>query len=182
MLFQATAPPLRLGHPRARPGPSQEWPYLNNIGATTAVAYPVYTTVHGACLDVHVNEDILLACWMFQEAIPSNRWGLSNFIGIGELLIRSKNMVFSPAEWDELAEKLSLSPRQKQLSFHLLNGLGDKQIAAEIGIGYATVRTHMRRLFAKLQVRDRSELILRLFCVFRDTCTCSRGQRICRLA
>ena len=38
--------------------------------------------------------------------------------------------------------------------------MSDKQISQQLGMSVATVRTHMSRLFAKFDVKDRIELIL----------------------
>jgi DNA-binding CsgD family transcriptional regulator len=46
--------------------------------------------------------------------------------------------------------------------------MGDKQIAEKIGIKVPTVRTHMGRLFDKLSVGDRVELVLHFVHRFRD--------------
>ncbi len=71
--------------------------------------------------------------------------------------------IFSESEWAELASELALSPRQAEIVQHLFSGLGDKQIARQMDMSFHTVRTHMTRMFEKLQVADRQELILHIF-------------------
>ena len=68
--------------------------------------------------------------------------------------------LFSRTEWVRLARKLSLPPRQVQITQEIMRGASDKQIAQRLGISVPTVRTHLGRLFARLHVDDRSELIL----------------------
>jgi DNA-binding CsgD family transcriptional regulator len=75
---------------------------------------------------------------------------------------------FTPNEWSELADASEMSPRQKQIAQCILSGMGDKQIAEEIGIKVPTVRTHMGRLFDKLDVNDRVELVLHFMHRFRE--------------
>lgn len=41
-----------------------------------------------------------------------------------------------------------------------MRGLGDKQIAERLQLGLPTVRTYFSRIFEKLDVADRVELIL----------------------
>jgi DNA-binding CsgD family transcriptional regulator len=75
---------------------------------------------------------------------------------------------FTPDEWSELVETTDMSPRQKQIARCILSGMGDKQIAEQIGIKVPTVRTHMGRLFEKLDVGDRVELVLHFVHRFRE--------------
>jgi len=72
-------------------------------------------------------------------------------------------LVFERDEWRQIAEDLTLSPRQSDVLYLLLTGKSDKQISKEAGIALPTVRTHFGRLFQKFNVQDRSELILSVF-------------------
>ena len=87
--------------------------------------------------------------------------------------------LFSEIEWKELVEGLSLSPRQAQICEKLFCSLSDKQIAHLLKISVPTVRTHLSRLFLKLNVQDRQELIIHFFHYFRKGCRpeiCPRWQ------
>ena len=87
--------------------------------------------------------------------------------------------VFSPQAWTELKQELSLSRRQADVVEQLLQGHSDKQIARELQMSVPTVRTHLCRLFARLGVEDRCELIVRVYCYFREKCQasgCPRAQ------
>ena len=44
---------------------------------------------------------------------------------------------------------------------HVANGLGNKQIAAQLGISERTVKFHVSALFAKLGVGNRTEAVTR---------------------
>ena len=78
--------------------------------------------------------------------------------------------IFTGAEWGELTTQVSLSTRQAQIATHLLEGLGDKQIALQLGISVHTVRTYLERIFAKLNVQDRNELVVSIFRQYRAGC------------
>lgn len=78
--------------------------------------------------------------------------------------------VFTTDEWAGLASQLPLSPRQANLVRLLLEGAGDKRIAQGMDISVPTVRTYMSRLFRKLNVQDRHELVLCVFGQFRKEC------------
>lgn len=68
-----------------------------------------------------------------------------------------------PAVWREIVRELKLSPQQARIVESLLRGMRDKQIAATLGLSVPTVRTYLGRIFMKVGVQDRVELILRVF-------------------
>ncbi len=85
--------------------------------------------------------------------------------------------VFTKTEWVNLSDHLGLSPKQAEIARQLFGGSSDKQIAQELGIAVSTVRTYMSRMFVKLDVQDRNELIVNIFRQFRAGCKgCPRWQ------
>ena len=44
----------------------------------------------------------------------------------------------------------------------MLRAAGDKKVAYELGLGLPTVRTHLHRIYEKVGVADRAELIIRI--------------------
>jgi DNA-binding NarL/FixJ family response regulator len=55
----------------------------------------------------------------------------------------------------------SLSPREYEVLSLLAHGQLYKEIAAKLGIGLGTVRTHQRRIYEKLHVQSRTEATLK---------------------
>lgn len=53
----------------------------------------------------------------------------------------------------------ALSPREKEILGHLVNGRSFKMIADQCGITYATVRTHMKHIYEKLHVNSNTEAV-----------------------
>lgn len=53
----------------------------------------------------------------------------------------------------------SLSAREQEVLEYLAKGFLYKEIADKLGISYETVRTHIRRIYEKLQVRSRTEAV-----------------------
>jgi len=53
-----------------------------------------------------------------------------------------------------------LSPRELAICRSICRGTSDKEIAREFGIEYSTVRTHLKRIFNKLDVGNRTQLLL----------------------
>lgn len=55
-----------------------------------------------------------------------------------------------------------LSPREREILDLLIDGLRYKEIGSRLAISIDTVRTHIRHIYDKLQVRSRGELTARL--------------------
>jgi len=54
-----------------------------------------------------------------------------------------------------------LSPKELEVLEHLARGLSYKETAEALAISYATVRTHIERIYRKLHVRSRGEAVAR---------------------
>ena len=72
--------------------------------------------------------------------------------------------------WNQIAKSLKLSPQQKRIVELILRSACDKQIAMMLGIKKPTVRTHLDRLFRRLDLNDRCELILLVFRMSHGAC------------
>ena len=81
-------------------------------------------------------------------------------------MIRDSEL-FTDEEWARAQRDLELSPRQTEIVRHVLEGKADKQIALELSISLATVRTHLRRLFIKFGLSDRLELTILVLAALR---------------
>jgi DNA-binding NarL/FixJ family response regulator len=58
-------------------------------------------------------------------------------------------------------ETPSLSPREAQVIELLAKGYLYKEVAETMGVSYATVHTHIRHIYEKLQVRSRTEAVVK---------------------
>jgi DNA-binding CsgD family transcriptional regulator len=56
-----------------------------------------------------------------------------------------------------------LSPREAAIAELAAQGLADKEIARRLNVSFATVRAHLDNAFAKLGVRNRTQLVALLF-------------------
>lgn len=65
--------------------------------------------------------------------------------------------------WSRVMDTLPLSPRQRLIVELIHRRMKDKEIAAHLGIRPRTVREHLTRIFDRLGVADRVELILLVF-------------------
>lgn len=70
-------------------------------------------------------------------------------------------MAFDPAVVDRNLPE-ALSPREREVAVCLCEGLGNKAIGERLFLSENTVKSHLQRLFAKLDVRQRTEAMHRL--------------------
>ena len=78
----------------------------------------------------------------------------------------SLSSFLNQAAWERLAEKLGLSEREIQILQAVLEDSKEKGIAQRLRISPHTVHTHLDRLYRKLAVRSRSDLILKILSSF----------------
>jgi len=64
------------------------------------------------------------------------------------------------ATWKAVVDELSLSPQQTRIVELILHGFGDKRIAAELEISFSTLRSHLERIYHRLEVPGSKGLIL----------------------
>lgn len=76
--------------------------------------------------------------------------------------------VFVPAEWRSLAMALGLSPRECGIVRAVFDGASEKDTAGELGLSPHTVHTYLSRIYRKLHVQSREELLVRVFAEFRS--------------
>jgi len=75
--------------------------------------------------------------------------------------------VFIPSEWRSLSSCLGLSPRECGIVRGVFDGESEKRIAERLGLSPHTVHTYLWRIYRKLQVQSREELLVRVFVEFR---------------
>lgn len=66
--------------------------------------------------------------------------------------------------WPELT---GLSPRECEIVRLVANDRTNKQISSTLGISVWTVSTHLRRIFAKLDVHSRAAMVAAVFALSR---------------
>ncbi len=53
-------------------------------------------------------------------------------------------------------ENICLTPRELEILAHIIQGQSDKEIAADLKLSQYTVRNHLRNIYQKLDVKDRT--------------------------
>jgi DNA-binding NarL/FixJ family response regulator len=78
----------------------------------------------------------------------------------------------SPDEWQHIVASLQLSPQQAKIISLILQGKQDKEIGRELALNRYTIRTYLRRVFDRVALEDRMELVLHIFAL----CANRRGR------
>jgi DNA-binding NarL/FixJ family response regulator len=68
-----------------------------------------------------------------------------------------------PADAAGLADLSELTTREREVLVLIARGLSNDEIAVELVVSHATVKTHVGRVFAKLGVRDRAQAVVRAY-------------------
>ena len=71
-------------------------------------------------------------------------------------------LILSKVAWRTIAKSLQLSHREFQIARALFDDEKELCIARELGISKHTVNTYLQRLYQKLQVSSRVQLVVRL--------------------
>lgn len=70
--------------------------------------------------------------------------------------------MLSRAAWSEFVRSLRLSRRELQITRAVFDNLTEGAIGASLGVSEHTIHRHLNRLFQKLRVTTRSQVVLRV--------------------
>lgn len=76
---------------------------------------------------------------------------------------RLPQLPLTRSKWLAISKALGLSAQQTKIVELILRGRCDKQIALQVGLSVPTVRTYLDRVFRRLRVTGRVELVLLIF-------------------
>jgi len=60
---------------------------------------------------------------------------------------------------EDKAQQLEFTPREKEILYHLTMGMTNKEISATTHLAVDTIKTHLRNIFRKMAVKNRSQAI-----------------------
>ena len=78
---------------------------------------------------------------------------------LANLLARRREQAQRQAERSRLMD--SLTPRERQILGLMAEGLDNREISRQLGVSYATVRSHVRHLLVKLDARSKLEAVVK---------------------
>ncbi|NIG54981.1 LuxR C-terminal-related transcriptional regulator [Chitinophaga sp. Cy-1792] len=88
------------------------------------------------------------------NAYPSKGFPISNVI--------TQRMIHTLVNNEHQPFDVDLSKREQQILHHLMKGASYKMIAGELGISIETVRHHIKRLYKKLGIKSKGEIIAKM--------------------
>lgn len=83
--------------------------------------------------------------------------------------VRCDREILAPEQWIQIRSALKLSLRELEITQHIFDDNKTEYIAFELGISIHTVNTYLQRLYVKLNVRSRSQLVLRILKTYIDS-------------
>jgi DNA-binding CsgD family transcriptional regulator len=75
----------------------------------------------------------------------------------------------SHQDWSLLVQGFCLSPREAEISILILAGHSEREIAELLAISTHTVHSHLERMYRKLNVHARSDLVMAFFRAYADS-------------
>ena len=70
--------------------------------------------------------------------------------------------LLSDVAWSEIARSLKLSARELETVPGVFDNLKEDAIAGNLGVSEHTIHTHLHRLFSKLRVTTRTQMVVRI--------------------
>jgi DNA-binding NarL/FixJ family response regulator len=119
-------------------------------------------------LDRYVYQALALGAsgFLLKDVTPEHLAAAVRLVGTGDALLApsiTRRLVerFAVDEPRPLHRDLAdLTPREAEVLTLVGRGLSNTELAAELGLSEATVKTHVSRVFAKLGLRDRAQAVV----------------------
>jgi DNA-binding NarL/FixJ family response regulator len=112
----------------------------------------IVLTMYGGDEDIFRAIQAGAASYLLKDALSNELVSTVRRVYAGERPI-------SPVIAERLASRIGLSPREVDILELIAAGKRNKEIADALGITQETVQTHMKRLFVKLHVTDRTAAV-----------------------
>lgn len=77
-----------------------------------------------------------------------------------------RSSFLSDEKWNAISHRLRLSPREFEIVRCIVDGSSEADAARTLSMSTHTVHTHLERLYRKLDVSNRSDLVVRVFAAY----------------
>jgi DNA-binding NarL/FixJ family response regulator len=149
-------------------------PDLDGIGATRELARTAPAT-RVLILTTFEQDDYVFGAlragasgFLLKRARPEELLAAVHLIAAGEALLSpsvTRRVIDRVAQQPtpELADRAklhALTPREREVLQLIAGGLSNREIAAALAVEESTVRTHVKRLLMKLELRDRVQAVI----------------------
>jgi DNA-binding NarL/FixJ family response regulator len=125
-------------------------------------------------LSIHSEEDIIISCleagargYLPKTCSSAELEQALRTVASGETYLHPnlamKTFHRARSKYSENREGVSVSPREKELLLKVVEGLSNQDIADQLHLSLSTVKAHMRGLFRKLEVEDRTKALVEAF-------------------
>jgi len=107
----------------------------------------------------------LFGAALSEDDVARARWGsriFSRGLRYGRRIEENGTSQRTYEDVQAMLERTPLTPRERDVVGRLLSGSSTRQIAESTGLTVATVNTYLKRIFAKLGVHSRVELVARV--------------------
>jgi DNA-binding NarL/FixJ family response regulator len=149
-------------------------PDLDGIGATRELAREV-PEVRVLMLTTFEHDDYIFGAlragasgFLLKRARPEDLIAAVQTIAAGDALLSpsvTRRVIDRMAQQPtpELADRArldQLTPREREVFDHIAQGLSNREIAAALAVEESTIRTHVKRVLKKLDLRDRIQAVI----------------------
>jgi DNA-binding NarL/FixJ family response regulator len=149
-------------------------PHLDGLAATrTILADPACTQTRVLVLTTFDDDDLVLEAlrsgasgFLLKDTRPQQLLDAIEVVAAGEALLHPRvtrrlieRFAALPAGRGPSHED-GLTGREREVLLAVSQGLSNHEIAGELHLGYGTVKTHVSHLLAKLEFRDRAQLVM----------------------
>jgi DNA-binding NarL/FixJ family response regulator len=149
-------------------------PDLDGIGATRALAQATLG-VRVLILTTFEQDDYIFGAlragasgFLLKRARPEELLAAVHTIAAGEALLSpsvTRRVIDRMAQQPtpDLADQArldALTPREREVLERIARGLSNREIAAALAVEESTIRTHVKRILMKLELRDRVQAVI----------------------
>ncbi len=148
-------------------------PHLDGLAATrTLLAEPACAATRILVLTTFDEDEVVLEAlrsgasgFMLKDTRPDQLLEAINVVANGEALLHPKvtrRLIerFSALPAVRRPASDDLTDREREVLVAISQGLSNQEIAAQLHLGYGTVKSHVSHLLTKLNSRDRAQLVM----------------------